>query len=135
MYWNVFGRWSSIAALVVTTAVAQAAAQCASAPEQAQSQSRAAPSEPQPQHDMQHMPMGNDHDMVMPSSREGSGTSWLPDETPMYAIHAQARGWMLMAHGNAFLQYLHESGSRGSDQAGSINWLMGMADRTMGSGH
>ena len=33
----------------------------------------------------------------MPSAREGSGTSWLPDETPMYAIHGQAGSWTLMA--------------------------------------
>jgi hypothetical protein len=83
-------------------------------------------------HDMEHM----DHDqMSMPSAREGSGTAWLPDETPMYAIHGEARGWMLMAHGNAFLQYLHERGPRGSDQAGSVNWVMGMADRSAGTGH
>jgi hypothetical protein len=31
---------------------------------------------------------------------------------------------------NAFLQFLDESGDRGSDQAGSINWVMGMAQRT-----
>lgn len=90
------------------------------------------PDQPMPQHDMQHMT--HDEGMSMPSSREGSGTSWLPDETPMYAIHGQAGGWMLMAHGNAFLQYLHESGDRGGDQVGSVNWLMGMADRSVGSG-
>lgn len=67
-------------------------------------------------------------------ARDGSGTSWLPDETPMYAIHRQTNGWMLMGHGNAFLQYLHESGGRGSSQAGSNNWVMGMASRSAGSG-
>jgi hypothetical protein len=91
--------------------------------------------EPADQHDMQHMQMGHDHEMFMVPAREGSGTSWLPDETPMYAIHRQAGPWTLMAHSNAFLQYLHESGDRGSDQFGSINWFMGMADRTIGSGH
>jgi hypothetical protein len=53
----------------------------------------------------------------------------------MYAFHGQANGWMLMGHGNAFLQYLHESGERGSSQTGSINWVMGMASRSAGSGH
>jgi hypothetical protein len=67
-------------------------------------------------------------------AREGSGTSWQPDLTPMYAFHASSRGWTLMAHGNAFLQYLHESGARGADQAGSINWVMGMATRQAGAG-
>jgi hypothetical protein len=88
-----------------------------------------------PQQDMQHMHMGQDEDMTMPSSREGSGTSWLPDETPMYAIHGQAGGWMLMAHGNVFVQYLHDTGDRGNEQVGSVNWLMGMADRQAAGGH
>jgi hypothetical protein len=73
-------------------------------------------------------------DQQIPTSREGSGTSWLPDETPMYALHGQVRGWMLMGHGNLFLQYLRESGERGSAQTGSINWLMGMAQRPAGRG-
>jgi hypothetical protein len=41
---------------------------------------------------------------------------------------------MFMGHGAAFLQYLHESGDRGSEQTGSINWLMGMARRSAGGG-
>lgn len=68
------------------------------------------------------------------ASRDASGTSWLPDETPMYAFHAQARGWMLMTHGSAFVQYLRDGGDRGRGQAGSINWLMGMAERPAGAG-
>lgn len=86
-------------------------------------------------HDMEHMDMQHEHGMDMSSQRQGSGTSWLPDETPMFAVHRQSGSWMLMAHGNAFLQYLRESGERGSDQAGSINWLMGMADRQLAGGH
>jgi YHS domain-containing protein len=70
----------------------------------------------------------------MPMAREGSGTGWLPDTTPMYAIHWQRGAWQLMAHENAFLQFLHESGDRGADQFGSINWIMGMAQRNAGPG-
>ena len=51
------------------------------------------------------------HDMQM--AREGSGTAWLPDTTPMYAIHWQRGPWQFMAHENAFVQFLHESGDRG----------------------
>ena len=67
-------------------------------------------------------------------ARDGSGTSWLPDETPMYAFHRQQNSWMLTFHSNVFLQYLKEAGERGSDQAGSINWFMGMAQRPAGAG-
>ena len=41
-----------------------------------------------------------------------------------------------MGHGNLFLQLLHEAANedRGSTQAGSINWMMGMARRELGAG-
>ena len=70
----------------------------------------------------------------LPMTREGSGTAWLPDMSPMYAIHWQRGDWQLMAHENAFIQFLHESGDRGADQVGSINWAMGMAQRNLGPG-
>ena len=70
------------------------------------------------------------------SGRDGSGTSWLPANSPMYAGHARAAGWELMWHGNAFLQFINESAEehRGAHQTGSINWVMGMARRQAGSG-
>lgn len=67
-------------------------------------------------------------------ARDGSGTSWLPDMTPMYAVHRQAGSWGLMGHGNLFLQYIDEPGPRGDDDVGSIHWVMGMAHREVGSG-
>jgi hypothetical protein len=67
-------------------------------------------------------------------SREGSGTSWLPDESPMYVIHKTTGPWMLMLHESMFVQLLHESGPRGADQFGSVNWAMGMAQRSVGRG-
>jgi YHS domain-containing protein len=72
------------------------------------------------------------HDIQLP--REGSGTAWLPDTTPMYAIHWQRGPWQFMVHENAFIQFLHDSGDRGDDQFGSINWIMGMAQRNAGKG-
>lgn len=84
---------------------------------------------------------GHQHDMApmappggIPATRDGSGTSWQPDESPMYARHRQAGGWMLMLHAAAFLQYLDDGGQRGADQFGSINWIMGMAQRKAGAG-
>jgi len=74
------------------------------------------------------------NDQESPAAREGSGTSWLPDESPMYAVHSTRGPWMLMFHENAFLQYLKESGDRGDDQFGSINWIMGVAERSAGPG-
>ncbi len=101
----------------------------------------AAPLAAQHGHDM---PMGDtmkvaDHAMDagplgIPQAREGSGTSWLPDSSPMYALHSQAGGWSLMLHGDAFLQYIDEGSERGEAQFGSVNWLMGMARRPLGGG-
>jgi hypothetical protein len=71
----------------------------------------------------------------IPLGREGSGTSWLPDSTEMRALHVLAGPWLLMLHGNAFVQYIDEGGERGDDQLGSIHWLMGMARRPLAGGH
>ena len=80
-------------------------------------------------HDHAHMSQG-----TTPATREASGTAWLPDASPMYALHRQRGGWELMAHGNGFMQFLDDAGDRGADQFGSINWIMGMAYRPIGAG-
>ena len=72
--------------------------------------------------------------MAMFTSREASGTAWLPNETPMYGIHRPIGSWQVMAHGAVFAQFLYDGGNRGEDQFGSINWLMGMAYRNVAGG-
>lgn len=69
------------------------------------------------------------------SSREGSGTSWMPDESPMFGIHAQSDDWKLMFHGNFFLESISDGSKRGDDQVGSINWVMAMAKTKLGAGN
>jgi len=68
------------------------------------------------------------------ATRAGSGTTWMPDASPMHAVHAAAGQWTLNAHGTVFLQYDRQNGPRGSTQFGSINWGMLMAARPMGGG-
>jgi hypothetical protein len=70
----------------------------------------------------------------IPAARDGSGTSWLPDASPMHALHGKRGDWQLMFHGNAFLYYFDEGGDRGDQDFGSINWAMGMARRPLGAG-
>ena len=70
----------------------------------------------------------------IPQTREGSGTAWLPDFSPMYAAHGMAGRWELMLHGNAFVQYIDEGSDRGDEQFGSVNWFMGMARRPLAGG-
>jgi hypothetical protein len=70
----------------------------------------------------------------IPPSREGSGTSWLPDESPMYMFAWLRGGWELDAMWNVFLQYVDDRGPRGRSQLGSVNWVMGMARTELGGG-
>jgi hypothetical protein len=73
-------------------------------------------------------PLGIDH------TRDGSGTSWLPDASPMPGSMRQSGAWTLMLHGNAFLQFIKTGSDRGDQQFGSINWVMGMAQRPFAGG-
>ncbi len=75
-----------------------------------------------------------DRPFGIPMTRMGSGTGWLPDASAMRAWHFLAGPWMLMVHGDAFLQYDHQGGPRGADQLGSINWGMLMAMRQVSGG-
>jgi hypothetical protein len=70
----------------------------------------------------------------IPHSRMGSGTSWLPDATPMYAYHWMPGRWTLMLHGQVYLTYDYQAGPRGDTQLGSTNWGMLMAMRPVGGG-
>lgn len=78
----------------------------------------------------------HEHDAGTPNAmtREASGTAWQPDLSPMYAFHRAVSGWMVMGHGSLFVQYLTDAGERGHDQFGSINWMMGSAQRNLASG-
>ena len=70
----------------------------------------------------------------IPMTRMGSGTSWLPDASPMRAYHFMPDRWMLMVHGDADLYYDHQGTERGDDQVGSTNWAMLMAMHPVGRG-
>src|SRR6059058_6055270 len=67
-------------------------------------------------------------------TRTGSGTSWLPDASPMHAAHYMLGRWTLMLHGKGFFQYDWQGGSRGSNQLGIVNWAMAAASRRLGGG-
>ncbi|HUR96443.1 MAG TPA: hypothetical protein VMZ26_00115 [Pyrinomonadaceae bacterium] len=54
-----------------------------------------------------------------PMSREGSGTSWIPDASPIYGYMKMFDdGGMLMLHGTAFLRYTSIGSSRDTSIAG-----------------
>ena len=86
------------------------------------------------QMDMQHSMKMNEGPLGIPESRMGSGTSWLPDASPMHAAHMVLGDWTLMLHGKGFAQYDWQGGPRGSNQLGFVNWAMAAASRPLGGG-
>jgi hypothetical protein len=96
-----------------------------------------------PSHEMhQHSPSHRGHEMQMemrssieladPMSREGSGTSWLPDSSPMYGKMFMFGENMLMLHGAIFPRYTNVSTRRGDDRIDAPNWFMGMYSHPLG---
>lgn len=69
-----------------------------------------------------------------PMTRDGSGTSWQPDSTPMEGFGWSAAGWTGMAAGYADLVYDSQGGPRGDDKAFSESMLMVMAQHPEGVG-
>lgn len=66
--------------------------------------------------------------------RMGSGTTWIPDAVTMPNRQRMLGDWMIMTHGFAFLQYDKQTGERGDDQFGSLNWAMLMASHDLAGG-
>jgi hypothetical protein len=83
-----------------------------------------------------HAPMSHSYSLSLPMTRNGSGTGWLPDASPMYGYMAQSRKWMFMFHGNVFVRYnkqdLTNKGSRGDAKLDAPNWVMAMGQRRVG---
>jgi hypothetical protein len=67
----------------------------------------------------------------LPHGREGSGTSWMPDSTPVFAHHFLAGDWMLMLHYAVTVGYDDQWSDRGSRRLVSTNWVMGMASHPL----
>ena len=66
-----------------------------------------------------HAEMRSSINIGEPMSREGSGTSWIPDASPMYAYMKMfGDGSMLMVHGTMFLRYTSIGSSRDVSIAG-----------------
>jgi len=81
-------------------------------------------------------PMSHAYSLNLPMSRNGSGTSWLPDAAPMYGLMLHSKKWMYMLHGNVALRYTKQDigskGSRGGEKFDAPNWFMAMGQRKVG---
>jgi hypothetical protein len=78
-----------------------------------------------------HAQSGGTADTLM---EQASGTSVNPKSSPMEMLSMQHGPWMLMLHGQLFLNHANDSGPRGGDKTFSTNWAMGMASRSLGGG-
>ena len=87
-----------------------------------------------PDMDMQGMDMSQPVPAWMPSPHAGSGTGWQPAATISHLWMKSSGAWDLMAHGAVFADYNQQGGPRGSGKAESVNWLMLMEQRKLGSG-
>lgn len=83
-----------------------------------------------------HMNMSHSFSLNLPMNRNGSGTGWLPDASPMYGYMFHTPKWMYMLHGNLFLRYNNQDftnkGTRGGSEMDAPNWLMFMGQRQVG---
>lgn len=87
--------------------------------------------------DSMQAPMTHSYSLNLPMTRNGSGTGWLPDNSPMYAYMIHSRKWMYMAHGNIFIRYNNQDigrkGTRGDTKVDAPNWFMFMGQRRVGN--
>lgn len=92
------------------------------------------------------MEMQHSFSRNLPMQRNGSGTSWHPDNSPMHMNMFHKNDWMLMLHYGVFGVYSaqnfnnksrHEErpyglDRRGGDELNASSWLMLMANRPVG---
>lgn len=65
---------------------------------------------------------------------DSAGTSGEPASTPHPMLMKRAGAWTVMFHGNIFVNTIQQTGARGADKVFSTNWLMPMAQRSLGRG-
>src|SRR6476646_9699168 len=86
--------------------------------------------------DNESMLMTSSYSLNLPMNRNGSGTSWLPDSSPMYMymMGNSKNSWII--HGDIFVRYnnqdLFRAGSRGGLKWDAVTMLMGMYNRRVG---
>ena len=87
--------------------------------------------------DMKMDNMSHAFSLNLPMSRNGSGSGWMPDASPMYGNMYHSKKWMYMLHYTLFIRYNNQDftnqGSRGNDKTDAPNWLMFMGQRKSGS--
>jgi hypothetical protein len=82
------------------------------------------------QHDMSHMMGTGPRELLdLPMSRRGSGTSWLPDSSPVAMANVDLGAWRVMLHGAAFGLNNQQQTLHGGAQWALLDWEMASAAR------
>ena len=82
-----------------------------------------------------HNPSVQAHSMLESIEQHAtSGTDAEPDSTPTPMIMHKKGSWMLMFHGETFINEIQQTGPRGADKFFSTNWFMPMAQRKTAKG-
>lgn len=80
--------------------------------------------------------MSSSYSRNLPMNRDGSGTSWQPDETPMMMFMLMKKRTMLMWHGaitpRLTVQDVFRKSNRGGARFSAPNWGMFMVNRYIG---
>lgn len=111
-----------------------------------QSNATAMPGMNMPGHDMADMAADSSGGMMMsmrnsfsknlPMTRQGSGTSWHPDSSPMYMQMYQPHGWDVMLMYSVFLRYTRQNVNhddlRGDANLRANSYIMAMANHLVG---
>ena len=76
--------------------------------------------------------------LSLPMTRNGSGTGWQPDASPMYAyMEHDVAGWQLMLQGSLFLRStwtnVNNFGMRSDSHIDAPNFIMAMVQRQVGA--
>lgn len=77
--------------------------------------------------------MSHAYSLNLPMNMDGSGTGWLPANSPMYGYMFHSQKWSYMVHGNVFARYdnqdVSNKGHRGASLWDAPNWFMLMGQR------
>lgn len=80
--------------------------------------------------------MSSAFSLYLPMPRNGSGTGWLPDATPVYGTMIHTSSWVFMFQGDIFTRYtatdMNGSGTRGASKTDAPNMIMFMGQRKIG---
>jgi hypothetical protein len=91
---------------------------------------------PMHHHMMNLSSMSHAYSLNLPMNRNGSGTGWEPDASPMYGFMVHSPKWMFMFHGNIFVRYnkqdISQQGSRGGEKWDAPDMLMAMGQTKIG---